>query len=541
MNSLKSILNRLLHLILNDFLIERFKHYLRYRLVFSKWLKVLVPRIEGDNLESAENIIVSINETRHPLFVPLLILAKALELRGFNIIIFVCDGFLKACEVKSSRNSSDKNPCWHCKFNIKNIISKFNFNIISYTTIFSEDEINKLKQKIKTKNYKELDLDDYLESSMKTSVNDSVIRYFYGKVDDLESEEVLNNNKDTAIFSYLAAKKIDKLYNPVSVLSIMSSYSQWNPFFYYFKKSNRFKKLSLIPFNLASFQINDFELYSNTNRFIKYRELKNNKISSEESEELSEYLTTRFSGKSEIFVRDGFFKESINKLNLTIDPEKKNIFLFSNIYWDIGVSESNYLYDGIIEWVLETIDMLSDKQDINLFIKPHPGEVYDSSNSLKTMSDFIYERFPILPKNVQIISPEQQIKTYDLFDYIDLGLIYNGTVGLEMMLSGIPVISTGKTTYQDLNFAMQPKTKEEYLNLILEDAYNIPCKEDLEFYAYFYFLKTPVPFDISSTYNASFVEIPKLNNLDELLPGKSNIIDHFCKCLTEKDSLPEAW
>ena len=540
MSSLKSFLNKLLHLILNEFLVERVKHYLSYRLVFSKWLKIF-PKTIKDNLASTGNIIVSLNETNHPIFIPLLILAKALELRGFNIIVFVCDGFLKGCEIKSSKNVGDKNPCWQCKFNIKSIISRFNFKIVSYATIFSKKEINQINQKIKIKDYAELDLDNFLEGPMQLSVNDSVIRYFYGAVDDKESNEIINNNTDTAIFSYLSAKRLDKIYSPVSVVSAMSAYSQWSPFYHYFNKSNRFKKLSLIPFNLATFQINDFELYSNTNRFIKYRELKNNKISFEESEELSEYLTTRFSGKSEIFVRDGFFKESIDKLDLTIDPDKKNIFLFSNIYWDVGVSESNYLYDDVIQWVLETIDMLSDKQDINLFIKPHPGEVYDSSSSLKTMSDFIYERFPVLPKNVQIISPEQQIKTYDLFDYIDLGLIYNGTIGLEMMLKGIPVISTGKTTYQDLNFAMQPKTADEYLNLILEDTYNIPSKEDLEFYAYFYFLKTPVPFDIFSTYNASFTEIPKLDSLDELNPGKSNIIDHFCKCLTEKDSLPEAW
>ena len=40
-----------------------------------------------------------------------------------------------------------------------------------------------------------------------------------------------------------------------------------------------------------------------------------------------------------------------------------------------------------------------------------------------------------------------KIKPYDLFPYIDLGIIYSGTLGLEMALSNVPVVSVGCTPY----------------------------------------------------------------------------------------------
>ena len=55
-----------------------------------------------------------------------------------------------------------------------------------------------------------------------------------------------------------------------------------------------------------------------------------------------------------------------------------------------------------------------------------------------------------------------KIKPYDLFPYIDLGVIFSGTLGLEMMLNKIPVVSTGITPHLDLGFANEPKNIDEY-------------------------------------------------------------------------------
>ena len=46
------------------------------------------------------------------------------------------------------------------------------------------------------------------------------------------------------------------------------------------------------------------------------------------------------------------------------------------------------------------------------------------------------------------------VNTYDLFEIADLGLVYTTTVGLEMAMSGVPVIVVGKTHYRGKGFTL---------------------------------------------------------------------------------------
>ena len=56
-------------------------------------------------------------------------------------------------------------------------------------------------------------------------------------------------------------------------------------------------------------------------------------------------------------------------------------------------------------------------------------------------------------------------------DEIDIGLIYDGILGLEMTYMGIPNISCAEGRYGDVNFSIEPKTKNSY-----EDLINDPIK-----------------------------------------------------------------
>ena len=68
---------------------------------------------------------------------------------------------------------------------------------------------------------------------------------------------------------------------------------------------------------------------------------------------------------------------------------------------------------------------------------------------------------------LSVIEPEWKINTYDIFSFIDLGIIFNGTLGLEMMLSGIPMVSTGRIFHIGLGFAMEPETVEYGKSILL--------------------------------------------------------------------------
>ena len=197
----------------------------------------------------------------------------------------------------------------------------------------------------------------------------------------------------------------------------------------------------------------------------------------------------------------------------------------------------------MISWVLETIQICSTIEDCHLYIKPHPGEVFDSSSSLKVMSQIIRDAFPELPSNVTIIAPELKINTYDLFPFIDVGVIFNGTLGLEMLLSGIPVISTGKTTHFGLGFAVEPADKDQYRSALLgEIVFPVINREKLELFAYFYFIRTLIPWTLTKQVYADNFDGFTFDSLNELETGKNAHLDHLCNCVLDPDNtVIEAW
>jgi hypothetical protein len=93
----------------------------------------------NDNLKhkfknnTKKKIFIPLVETTHYQIFHLLILAKSLVLRGHEVKVLICNGFLKGCEIKSFRNKDIKNPCSECKINIQNLLPLFGLDYIYYT------------------------------------------------------------------------------------------------------------------------------------------------------------------------------------------------------------------------------------------------------------------------------------------------------------------------------------------------------------------------------------------------------------------------
>ena len=157
--------------------------------------------------------------------------------------------------------------------------------------------------------------------------------------------------------------------------------------------------------------------------------------------------------------------------------------------------------------------------------------------------DIINKHYPKLPKNITIINTDWDIKTYDLFPYIDLGVIFNGTIGLEMMLADIPVVSTGLTTHQGLGFAMEPETVEHYKSILLGNQPPLIAeRKQVELFAYFYFIKTMIPWTLTKQAYADNFDGFTINSLDDLKSGKDPYLDHLCNCILDaENTVPEAW
>ena len=502
-----------------------------------------------EDLYGGMKVLVPIIETSHYQHHHMLGVAKALQLRGASVKVLICDEFLDGCELKSFRNENDPDPCWTCRFNAKKMLPIYGLEVIKLSELNRNINYSKINDAAHRYVFEgeDLKLNNVL---LNQAVQDSLVRYYYGAIpDDLRRvSKVRLAHAKTALTVATISQFIDDEWCPDIVFNNMSAYSAWDFLYQYFRKErNRFRQISLSQFDWACVTFNQFELFQGPKRFLAYKANRPKKHLQEfELKKLETFTGDRHAGRAPIFQALNFFKDenqvALVKM-LNIDPKKRNIFLFSNIYWDVGLSEMSGLYPDVITWVLKTVELLKSKDNVRLYIKPHPGEVFDSSGSLKGVREIIAEKYPVMPSNITIIMPEWKVKTYDLFPHIDLGVIFTGTLGLEMMLSEIPVVSTGATTHFGLGFAAEPESEAKYLAYLLGNT-KTPnySKQELKLFAYFYFIRSKIPWPLTKqAFNDNFSGFT-FQSLDEILPGKNACLDHLCNCIMNLDStVAESW
>jgi hypothetical protein len=469
-------------------------------------------------------------------------------MRGADVKVIICDSRLSGCEVRGIRNNLS-DPCLNCRVNAKSLVSIYGLETIELSKLIDHDILDQcivLSENV-SKNYP----GEYMFRNVNIipMTNDSVTRYYYGAVPHRSLDElalVRNRFLLSAMLGIEAALKVETEWAPTIVFGNMNVYVDWAPYHLIQKGLNkRVSTISITPFEYHSIILNVAELYETQSRYNNWIDARMGvALSDREHNVLSRQIEERTSGNLEAFRSYNFF-DSKTELNefLTIDTTKRNIFLFSNVYWDVGVSESGRLFSDVISWVIDTIGLLGNISDVCLYIKPHPAEVYDSSSSLKGVRNFIAENFPILPDNVIIIEPEWKINTYQLFPYIDVGVVYNGTLGLEMMLAGIPTIVTGAAPYSKIGIASEPLNFCHYRSLLL--GYESLVQPDInitELFAYFYFIKTCIPWDLTKRAYGDDFEGFTFRTLDDIRAGRHKMLDHICNCILDSDNhLPEAW
>ncbi|NPV76146.1 MAG: hypothetical protein HPY59_07195 [Anaerolineae bacterium] len=174
------------------------------------------------------------------------------------------------------------------------------------------------------------------------------------------------------------------------------------------------------------------------------------------------------------------------------------VLLATNVLGDSLTLGRQVFSKSMAEWISRTVQYFAGRDDAQLVIRVHPGEVLTHGQS---MVDVVHHVLPRLPGHIRMVGPKDQLNTYDLFEVADLGLVYTTTVGLEMALMGLPVIVAGQTHYRKRGFTYDPDSWVMYykqLGQILDSPKNFrlsPHEIDLAWrYAYRFFFEYPRPF-----------------------------------------------
>ncbi|MCE5209273.1 MAG: hypothetical protein LLG42_13300 [Chloroflexi bacterium] len=174
------------------------------------------------------------------------------------------------------------------------------------------------------------------------------------------------------------------------------------------------------------------------------------------------------------------------------------VLLATNVLGDSLTLGRQIFSESMSEWIARTVQYFAGRPDVQLVIRIHPGEVLTHGISMETV---VHNVLPTLPEYIHLISPQEQVNTYDLVDVADVGLVYTTTVGLEMALQGLPVIVAGQTHYRGRGFTLDPDSWVRFyktIGSVLEkpSAFRL-TGDQIELawrYAYRFFFEFPLPF-----------------------------------------------
>jgi hypothetical protein len=195
----------------------------------------------------------------------------------------------------------------------------------------------------------------------------------------------------------------------------------------------------------------------------------------------------------------GATSEGGEKVRATLGLDSRPVALLAtNVIGDSLTLGRQVFSDSMTEWLERTVRFFGGRSDVQLVVRIHPGELITKGPSV---ADVVKGILPEIPANVHLIPADARINTYDIVEIADLGLVYTTTVGLEMAMSGAPVIAVGNTHYRARGFTLDANTWEAYFELLEKALGNPvhykPTQEQVDLawnYAYRFFFEYPHPF-----------------------------------------------
>ena len=378
------------------------------------------------------------------LFHILYIIAKYLQVQKYNVKILIDDGFLEHIDmIKENDEISVSEIKQRSIFAAKELLSLDVDLIVPYSKFLSKENISITKKQ-----------KDILVKQNSTNIEYSTFRYF-GK--DKINSNYEENSIHNLIIGDILAKECYKKWTPISFITLahMNKYS-FSSFYKYLTSKNVSNVSIGLP--MCGYKKNGIEIFSKIDiGYVMQKIMTNLIINKSKKQTINNFFTDRFLYKNTQNIQN--IQSMLQKVK---SKGKKIVAIFPNIFQDATWEEYNSCFNSIEEWFIETVKYLKENNYF-IIIKAHPNELKwnVSKSSVDYISDMIDDNFLILKNN-------SKVPSYALFDYIDLVVVYNGTLLMEAMYKDIPVIAGGNSYILEGIFNNITQTKTMYFSLFEE-------------------------------------------------------------------------
>jgi len=474
------------------------------------------------------------------------ILAKKLLTYCSQVHILIDDGILRIHDTNYYNSLLQKTDLTFRSKVTSHLLNRFGVykKYSNFINIKELKEISIKAKHMKSENkyiYKNIDLKPYIDSS--------VVRYFKSAVGIEKNEpsysDIHQKCIENAIISAEISGKVNKQLNPDIIITSHGIYSSWGPFYEFFRQ----KKKKLITYGFGNYRNNTVVfskrgLVSNGEDdgfFIKYK----NKIKYKKAEQIiKKYMEKRFAGKSADLNKFGKFSdhtELLDKIRI-LSQNKKLFAIFPNVLWDNCITGADTIFKSRIDWIIETINFFQRQNEKILLIRAHPSETsqMEARRGVKEIIEKYFNKVNNL-ENVLFIDSKNPLKSYSIFPYIHAGIVYRGTIALELMYKGIPVITASKAHYSYKGFSLNFESKEQYFkafnNIKKIEEFQKANYQNLIKYLFSYFILREIPltfFDKKTRW------APKLNIPIENVSNDKNLI-FIVNTILEKHEFFQEW
>ncbi len=432
--------------------------------------------------DNGKTVVFNMGRTYVPYQVTTeMLLAMKLRQKGYRICVLYDDGILShhdtltKAEFKPLRTNS-----WFKRrislSMLKRVPNVRDF-LVPYSR-FCENETPQAMGEFATGDetvFESIDLTPFVEASLVRLYLSAPDKELLGSEPDFEPARKMFVRNCCA--SLTVAKNVLSELKPDLMITSHGIYSTWGPFMQYMKDHG----VRCISYggngylvDAVDMAINDIAANKSDSGFFPHfvRYVENEPaIRSEIIEKVDSLMDGRIDGTANDVARFGVTSAEgpdpvLERVEQLKKQNKKVYGLFPNVMWDNATTfkEWNRVFDSPVEWLVETVRYIAQSEDKALVVRVHPAE-FVWMPVRKSVVDILrcYLGDEIFDKeNIIIVPPEQPLSSYRLFPHLTAGMVYNGTIGPELIYKGVPLIVGARAAYTDKGFTFDISGREEY-------------------------------------------------------------------------------
>jgi Capsule polysaccharide biosynthesis protein len=225
-------------------------------------------------------------------------------------------------------------------------------------------------------------------------------------------------------------------------------------------------------------------------------------------------------------------EEDANATSKDLDAAAKDrvVVLFTNVTWDLATAGRDLAFDGMFDWLCETLTLAERTPAVQFVIRVHPAEEHVLTRD--RVLEWLREKYPRLPSNVTTIPSGSPVPARTLCEKADLVVTYCSTTGIEAAIHGKPVLVSGTPHYREKGFTIDVRSKADYHDTFarwLRGGLQPPpnASQLARRYFHLFFLR----YHLAMGWTTSPLEPPfelRIKDLSDLLPGRNPAVDAVC-------------